>query len=125
MIQGYAAGERLAHQLVRDRHVSDEHFDAFSRWNAPAHLQGAAERHEFRIALDIGDELKHLGGGVPDPARGGELRHHRAPSASVENGSRKSRRRNAALSASERSTMVRVQASWRSSAARIIGSYTR
>ena len=42
---------------------------------AAAHRQGAAQRHELRIVLDVGDEIEHVGGGVADAALGGELRH--------------------------------------------------
>ena len=35
----------------------------------------AAQRHESRIALDVGDQIEHVGGGVADAALGRELRH--------------------------------------------------
>ena len=56
--------EGLAHQLVGDRHVGDDHDLAVRLLGAAAHLQRAAQRHEFRIALDVGDQIEHVGGGV-------------------------------------------------------------
>ena len=43
--------------------------------NPPPDFELAAHRHEFRIALDVGDKVEHVGGGMPDPALVGELRH--------------------------------------------------
>ncbi len=60
--------KRLAHQLVGDGHVRDDDLDAFRLLDAAPHLERAAHRHEFRIALDVGDEIEHVGGGVPDAA---------------------------------------------------------
>ena len=70
-----AAGEGLAHQLVGDRHVGDDDLDAFRLLDPPPDLELAAQRHEFGIALDVGDEIEHLGGGVPNAALVGKLRH--------------------------------------------------
>src|SRR5258705_291309 len=70
-----SAGEGLVHELVRDRHVGDQNLDPFRLGDAPAHLERAAERHELGIVLDVGDQVEHVGSGVPHPTRGGELRH--------------------------------------------------
>ena len=35
----------------------------------------AAQRHELRILLDVGDQIEHVGGGVADAPLGRELRH--------------------------------------------------
>ena len=42
---------------------------------APLYFQRPAERNEFRIAFDVGDEIEHVGGGVPHATFGRELRH--------------------------------------------------
>ena len=47
---------------------------------APDHPHRPAQRHEFGIALDVGHEVEHVGGGMLDAALGGELRHQRRAS---------------------------------------------
>jgi hypothetical protein len=46
---------------------------------APAHAERPAKRHEFRIALDIGDKLEHMRRAVLDMAAGLILRHEAFP----------------------------------------------
>ena len=67
-VQRDAGGERFAYQLERHRHVRDHDLGAVGLRHALAHLQRLAQRHEFRIALDIGDEVEHLVGAVRDAA---------------------------------------------------------
>ena len=42
-------------------------------------LQSRAERHEFRIALNVGDEIEHLFGGVAHATFAAERRHAAKP----------------------------------------------
>jgi hypothetical protein len=74
-IERDAAGEGLADKLVRNRHVGDDHLPAPTLLSALAHHQRFAQRHEFRIALYVGDEVEHVGRGVLHSPVGGELRH--------------------------------------------------
>ena len=69
--------EGLAQQLVGDRHVGDDDLDAFRLFRAAANAQRAAERHEFRIALDVGDKVEHVRRAVPNASRGREFGHRR------------------------------------------------
>jgi hypothetical protein len=54
---------RAAPQLVGDRHLGDDHLAVVS-CGTPQHPHRPAQRHEFGIALDVGDEAEHIGGGV-------------------------------------------------------------
>ena len=42
------------------------------RWRI---FSALAQRHEFRIALDVGDQIEHLRRGVMNPALAGKFRH--------------------------------------------------
>ena len=59
-VQRHPAGEGFPHQLERHRHVGDDDLGAVGLRRALADLQRLAQRHEFRIALDVGDEIEHL-----------------------------------------------------------------
>ena len=56
-------------QLVADGHGGDEHVLAVAAL-AALELQLLAERQEFRIALNIGDELEHVVGRMGDTVFG-------------------------------------------------------
>src|SRR5215467_8469770 len=53
-VEGDAAREDLVHELVAHRHVGDDDFDAFRLGGSAAHPEPTAQRHEFRIMLDVG-----------------------------------------------------------------------
>ena len=61
--------------FVGDRHVGDDHVPALAVSGALAHVQRAAQRHEFGVVLDVGDEIEHVGCGVLHAPLGRKLRH--------------------------------------------------
>src|SRR6516164_7067580 len=74
-IERYAAGERLMHEFVGNRHVGNKDFNAFRPGDSFSYLERLAKRHELRIALDICNEVEHFGSRMTHPALGRELRH--------------------------------------------------
>src|SRR5262249_29746473 len=68
-------GERLVDQLVGNSHLAHDRRPAARVLAALLDPHRAAERHELRILVHVGDEIEHVGGGVPHAALGGELRH--------------------------------------------------
>src|SRR5215471_6991117 len=44
---------------------------------ASSHAYGAAQRHEFRITLDVGHKVEHVDGRVLDAAACRKVRHQR------------------------------------------------
>ena len=68
LVERNPAGEGFANELVADRHAGDQRFAAVVVGPAAAHPQRLAEGNEFRIALDVGDEIEHLRGPVANPA---------------------------------------------------------
>src|SRR5438876_9186347 len=67
LVQRYLTGEGLPHQLERHGHVGHHDLSAIRLRDALADLQRLAQRHEFGIALDIGDEVEHLLRAVLNP----------------------------------------------------------
>ena len=70
-----AAGEGFAHEFIGNRHVGDDDLPALAVCCSPAHGERAAQRHELRIAFDVGDKVEHVGCRMLDPPRGRKLRH--------------------------------------------------
>src|SRR5262249_22800350 len=69
------AGEGFPHQLERHGHVGHHDFGPVGFWLALTNFQRLAERHEFRITLDVGDKIEHLRRAVGNPALAGKPRH--------------------------------------------------
>src|SRR5262249_6491697 len=67
-VESDPARERLANELVADRHTGDQRFAALIVDSPAAYLERLAQGYEFRVALDVGDECEHLRGPVAYPA---------------------------------------------------------
>src|SRR5437899_3015160 len=65
-VEHYFAGEGFPHQLERHGHVGNHDLAAVGFWLALTDFQRLAQRHEFGITLDIGDEIEHVAGVLPD-----------------------------------------------------------
>ena len=75
-----AAGEFFVDRAIADFHVRDQNLDAVVVHAPAAHAQRLAQRHEFGIALDVGDELEHVLGGMAHPPLVAKRRHRANPS---------------------------------------------
>src|SRR5690606_618696 len=76
-LQQHLAGERLAYELVTNRHVGNEKSLAVALL-ARANRQSLTHRQKFRVFLNIRDKAKHLLCPVMHPPDGGKLRHVRS-----------------------------------------------
>ena len=108
-IERGAAGEGLADHLVGNRHGGDHDGDALAFLGAAAHAHAVAQRHEFGIFLDVRHQIEHVGSGVGNAARGGELRHEPFPVRGASrrappSGARSPRRRDARSASAARPT---------------------
>ena len=74
-VQRYPAGKGFTYQLERHGHVGDHDLGTVFLRGALTDLQRLAQRHEFRITLDIGDQIEHLRRGMANPALAGKARH--------------------------------------------------
>ena len=75
-IERNAADEGFTTDAARNRHVRHQNLGP----GAPgtrANGMFEAEWHELGIAFDVGNELEHIGRGMPDMPLGRELRHYR------------------------------------------------
>src|SRR5436305_2529198 len=77
-VERHAAGEGLADELVGNRHVGHHGLDPLRAGCAPADLHRLTERHEFRVALHVGDEIEHVARAMANAPGGAELRHQAA-----------------------------------------------
>jgi len=59
-IERHPACKSLADKLKRHCHVGDDDLAAVRLRRSLADFQRLAQRHEFRIALDVGDEIEHF-----------------------------------------------------------------
>ena len=74
-VQRHLGGEGFAHQLERYRHIGNHNLGAVGFGRALTYFQSTAQRHEFRVALDVSDKIEHLRRTVVNPALAREFRH--------------------------------------------------
>src|SRR5262245_20734027 len=73
-IERNAACKGITIDPARDRHVGDQDLGLSARFTGPNGMS-LAERHEIRIAFNVGHEVEHLVRAVMDPAHRPKNRH--------------------------------------------------